>query len=409
MASEPAPPKDPFLGDPWRGCNPLDPAYLDDPYPRLRALREREPVAQTPAGFWRVTRYADLVKLLKHVPAGVRRTDGTLPYGGEAPGGAGDFMLEQDPPEHTRLRRLVASAFTPRAVRALQPTIERVAGECVDAALAKGELDVIADLALPVPATLICEMLGVPIEDRDLFTVWTADATHGLAGPLAPPDVIERAREAGDALYGYFNDLIAKRRVDLRDDILSGLIRAEAEGDRLSPAELISQATGLLIAGFETTIGLIGNGVRQLILHPGELAKLRERPGLIASAVEECLRFDGPITLTSRILHSDAEFGGFTIPVDTEVWAMIAAANRDPEVFEDPERFYVERSPNEHFAFGGGTHFCLGAHLARMEAQIAIGTLVQRTRSLELVNETVEWGRSLFRVPGTLPVTFTPA
>src|SRR6185295_2274237 len=185
------------------------------------------------------------------------------------------------------------------------------------------------------------------------------------------------------------------------------LIRAEEEGDRLDGNELISQAIGLLIAGFETTIGLIGNGVRALIQHPRELAKLRAHPELIASAVEECLRFDGPIVLTARVLHEDAVFGGKLIPKNTRIWGVLAAANRDPEMFPDPDRFDIERKPNDHLAFGGGAHYCLGAHLARIEAQMAIGSLVARADGLSLDSDTVEWGLSLFRVPGRLPVHFT--
>jgi cytochrome P450 len=265
-------------------------------------------------------------------------------------------------------------------------------------------MDVIADLALPVPATLICEMLGVPVADRDRFTTWTAQATHGLAAQVAPPEVLDVARQAGLALAAYFEDLIAERRRSLGDDILSGMIRAEESGDRLSHPELISQSIGLLIAGFETTIGLIGNGIRQLLLHPEELARLRAKPELIASAVEECLRFDGPIPLTIRVAHDDLRVGSRTIPVNTTVMVLLSAANRDPERFPDPERFDISRDPNPHIAFGGGAHLCLGTHLARMESQAAIGGLVQRFPKLALESETVEWGASLFRVPGKLPV-----
>ena len=211
------------------------------------------------------------------------------------------------------------------------------------------------------------------------------------------------------SLAAYFQELIEERRASLSDDLLSALIRAEEAGDRLSPMELMSQAIGLLIAGFETTIGLIGNGVRQLIRHPAELAKLRAKPELITSAVEECLRFDGPIILTSRVLHADVEFGGKLLRADTKVWGMLGAANRDPAVFPDPDRFDVERTPNAHLAFGGGPHYCLGAHLARVEAQVAIGELVRRFDGLALESDTVEWGPSLFRVPGRLPVTFRGA
>ena len=392
--------------DPWRGSNPLDPAFRDDPYPSLRRLREVDPVNLTPIGFWRLTRYADVMRLLYDVPAGTRTTDGVLPGVDESLSGQRQFMLQQDPPAHTRLRRLVSRAFTPRAIAAIRASIQRIVDQCLDQVAPRGEMDVIADLALPVPSTVICEMLGVPVADRDRFTLWTAQATFGLAAGVLPPEMLAQAAAAGMALAAYFQELIAARRTRLGDDLLSALIRAEEEGDRLSPSELISQAIGLLIAGFETTIGLIGNGVRALVEHPGELAKLRARPEVITSAVEECLRYDGPIILTARVLHADAEFGGKTIPRDAKVWGMLAAANRDPAVFRAPDTFDIERQPNEHLAFGGGAHFCLGAHLARLEGQIAIGSLVERFGDLALLSPAVEWGPSLFRVPGRLPLRF---
>jgi len=392
--------------DPWLGCNPLDPVFRDDPYPGLRRLRELAPVHETPLGFWRLTRYADVWRLLHDAPAGVRTTDGRLPFIPESAERQRRFMLEQDPPAHTRLRRLVSRAFTPRAVQRIRDDVQRVVDECLARVADRGAMDVIADLALPVPSTVICEMLGVPLADRDSFTVWTAEATHGLAGEIVAPEVRDRATAAAEALGQYFERLIAERRGRLGDDLLSALIRAEEEGDRLSGDELISQAIGLLIAGFETTIGLIGNGVRALVRHPGELARLRAEPALLERAVEECLRFDGPIILTVRVLHADVVFDGVTIPKDAMVWAMLAAANRDPAVFPAPDRFDVARDPNDHLAFGGGAHFCLGSHLARLEAQRAIGSLVARFDDLALVSETVEWGPSLFRVPGRLPITF---
>src|SRR6266571_258142 len=369
----------PPTDDPWLGCNPFDPAFRDDPYPSLARLRALDPVNEMPVGIWRLTRYADVNRLLHDVPAGVRTTDGVLPGVDESLTGQRLFMLQQDPPTHTRLRRLVSSAFTPRAIAALRPQIQRIVDGCLARVAARGEMDVIADLALPVPSTVICEMLGVPVADRDRLTVWTAQATFGLT---------------------------AAHRANLSDDLLIELIRAEEAGDRLSGSELLSQAIGLLIAGFETTIGLIGNGVRALVRHPAELAKLRARPELAASAVDECLRYDGPIILTPRVLHADVEFGGKTLPKDAKVFGMLAAADRDPAVFPEPDRFDIERRPNDHLAFGGGPHFCLGAHLAKLESEIAIAGLVTRFADLRLVSETVEWGASLFRVPGKLPITF---
>jgi len=392
--------------DPWKGCNPLDPVFRDNPYPPLKLLRETEPVNQTPIGFWRLLRYADVQKLLTGVRSGVRTTEGGLFAVDEALDGQRLFMLQQDPPNHSRLRKLVSHAFTPRALNAWREEIQRVVDQCLDRVAERGQMDVIKDLALPVPATIICEMLGVRVEDRDRFTQWTAQATFGLAAGLLPREMIDMARAAAEALFGYFEQLIAERRLNPRDDLLSTLIRAEEEGDKLSFDELMSQSIGLLIAGFETTIGLIGNGVRALIRNPDQLAKLRARPELAPKAVQECLRYEGPIVLTTRFLHEDAEFGGVMIPKDTQVWAMLAAANRDPEMFPDPDRFDIERDASEHVAFGGGAHFCVGYRLAELEGQAAIGTLARRFTDLKLESDRVEWGPSLFRVPGRLPISF---
>jgi hypothetical protein len=401
----------------WHGADPSDPAYLDDPHPVYRRLREQHPVNLTPDGVWRLTRYDDCLRMLRLGGAGMRRTDGLLP--GQTPELAaqerGQFMLLTDPPKHTRLRKLVSKAFTPRAIGAWRPRIEAVTDELLDRVEARGEMDLIADLALPVPATLICEMLGVPVGDRDTFTEWTADVTHGLAlrRGNAPPGLVERVLKARNGLAGYFNQLIDARRGQTGDDLLSALIAAEEEGDRLSTEELLIQSIGLLVAGFETTIGLIGNGLTTLIRNPDEIARLRAEPDLIESAVEECLRYAGPITWTVRILHEPAAFGGYEMDANEEVMIGLAAANRDPEHFDDPERFDIARfaaipAPPPHLSFGGGAHLCLGAHLARLESQVAIGRLVQRFTDLELVEPKTTWGRSLFRVPARVPVRFRP-
>jgi len=398
----------------WYGVEPTE-GQLEDPYSAYRALRETQPVNLTPEGNWRLTRYEDVRRLLRGSFAGMRRTNGLLPGQEEAQEEAGRFMLLQDPPTHTRIRKLVSKAFTKRAIESRRARMEVVTNELLDRVAPQGEMDLVADLARPVPATMICEMLGVPSEDQEMFTAWTADATHGLLTLRGFGDdaVKEKVEAAGAALLGYFMKLIEERRTNLGDDLLSVLITAEEEGDKLDPIELISNAVGLLIAGFETTIGLIGNGLTTLIRHPGELARLREHPEWAASAVEECLRYSGPILASVRVLHEPQEFGGYVIPRDDEVLAVLAAANRDPEVFEDPERFDVSRyalgkDVPDHLSFGGGAHFCLGAHLARLESQVAIGTFVQRFDELELVNETTEWGRSIFRVPGRIPVRFVP-
>lgn len=383
--------------------NVRDDAFRDDPAPALNRIRAEAPVHRTPQGVYRVMRHADVTRVLKELRVGMRTTEGVLP-GVDETYFRRTFMLLQDPPNHTRLRRIVSRAFTPPAIEALRGHVQALVGGLLDRVQDAGELDVIADLARPVPSTVICQMLDVPLADRDSFTDWTAEVTHLLAPRNMSDEQRDRSLTAGANLYAYMAALIDERRKALGDDMLSVLIRAEEEGDRLSTEELIVQATGLLVAGFETTIGLIGNGVRQLLLHPDELSKLVARPGLIGAAVEECLRYDGPIPATMRVLHEEAEIGGYLIPKDRQLILSIASAHRDPEVFDDPDSFRIEREHSAHLAFGGGIHFCLGAHLARMEARVAIGELFRRMPNLELMRDDILWGKSLFRVQSQLPV-----
>jgi cytochrome P450 len=400
---------DAWKSDPWLGVDTLDPAFRDNPYPFLKRLRQYAPVNETPLGIYRLTRYDDVVRMLKEVPSGVRMADGTIFGANPEMMGPGQFILRLDPPDHTRIRRLMNQAFRPRAVERLRERVQQIVDALLDRAAERGEMDVIADLALPVPSTLICEMMGVPVTDRERFTDWTAAATHLLAAAMITPERLQHGMAAAMSLANYFTDLIADRRKRLGDDILSDLIRAEEAGDRLSEAELLAQSIGLLIAGFETTIGLIGNGVLALINHPDQWQRLRARPELIDSTVEECLRYDGPILLTVRVTREDTRFGDHVIPADRPVMCILGAANRDPAHFVDPDRFDITRQDNDHLAFGGGVHFCLGAHLARMEAQVAIGGLAKRFRTLERTSDQNVWGKSLFRVLGELPVGVTPA
>lgn len=393
-----------WRNDPWLGVNPLAPEFRSNPYPLLERLRLYDPVNETPIGLFRLTRYDDVIRMLKEVPSGVRMADGSIFGGFSLDGGPGEFLLRQDPPAHTRLRKLMSHAFRPRAIEALRQRIEQLVEGLVDQIAEKGEADLIADLALPVPSTMICEMMGIPVADRDRFTDWTAAATHLLAAALVPQETLNRGVAAIGSLVSYFTELIEDRRRHLGSDILSDLIRAEEEGDRLTPNELMSQSIGLLIAGFETTIGLIGNGMLAFLRHPEQWQRLQAEPGLIGSAVEECLRYDGPILLTIRVTREDTRFGDRVIPADRPVMCLLAAANHDPAHFQEPERFDISRADNDNLAFGGGAHFCLGAHLARLEAQAAIGAMARRFRTIELASDEIEWGKSLFRVLASLPV-----
>jgi cytochrome P450 len=388
----------------WFGVNPEDPTLRNNPYPAWNRLRETQPVTETPHGYYRVLRHADVNTILRDTAVGVRTTDGVLP-GVDESVMPRRFMLMQDPPNHTRLRRLVSRAFTPPAIEKLRPQVTRLVNELLDAAAdGKGEIDVVQQLAQPLPSTVICEMLGVPLSDRASFTDWTAHVTHLLVPRSMSEATRKRAEAAAIGLIGYMSKLIEERKKAPSDDMLSALIRAEESGEQLTHEELITQSIGLLVAGFETTIGLIGNGVRQLLLHPDQLARLRSDPSLIERAVEECLRFDGPIGATRRVLHEDVMIGGYLLPKNAEVLLVIASAHRDPRVFSEPDRFDIGREQRSNLAFGGGIHFCLGAHLARMEAQIAIGELVRRFDKLELVSETPQWGESLFRIQNQLRV-----
>jgi len=270
-------------------------------------------------------------------------------------------------------------------------------------------MDLIEDLAYPLPVTVICEMLGVPTADRDVFKQWSSDIARSLDAAILPADseAIPRGRDARAALSEYLSSLIATRRKNPRADLLSALIAAEEEGNKLTEGELLSTCMLLLIAGHETTVNLIGNGVLSLLQHPDQMRVLREDPALTQTAVEELLRFDAPVQRTGRLTNTDVEIGGRQIAKGSTVVAVIGAANRDPAHFADPDRLNVARRENRHIAFGFGIHFCLGAPLARVEGQIAIGTLMRRMPDLALTSQTPEWRESsLLRGLKTLPVTF---
>jgi cytochrome P450 len=376
--------------------NPMDPEFLADPYPTYHRLRTEDPVHRSPMGFWVLTRYDDIVGALRDSRFG-KEVFAARIAAREGSGSIGISMLVMDPPDHTRLRALVNKAFTPRVVELLRPRIQQIIDGLVARVSDAGQMDVIEDFAYPLPVIVICEMLGVPSDDRETFKTWGLDIARGLDAILLPPDSEQarRAASARQALAEYLRRLIAERRASPRSDMLSNLIAAEEAGDKLSENELVATCALLLIAGHETTVNLIGNGMLALLRHPAELRRLRHDPSLIQTAVEELLRYDGPVQRVARVAGEDVRIGGTTIRKGETVMMFIGAADRDPAHFPDPDRLDLTRQDNRHIAFGWGIHFCLGAPLARVEGQMAINTLVHRLPGLALASDTPEFRQSL--------------
>jgi cytochrome P450 len=391
--------------------NPFLPEFHADPYPFYRRLREQDPVHRTPMGFWVLTRYDDCVAVLRDARFGREEFQQMLSavYGGEESDRLPRSMLFRDPPDHTRLRALVSKAFTPRTIEQMRGHIQEIVDRLLARALGQGGMDVIEDLAYPLPVTVICEMLGVPVDDHLAIRGWSADIARSLdaIGLRVDDSIVERGRVARRALADYFRALVPERRARPRADLLSGLLAAEEQGDKLTEPEVIAMCLLLFIAGHETTVNLIGNGTLALLRHPAELARLQREPGLVPNAVEELLRYDSPVQRTARITTEDVDVAGHAIAKGTMVVTALGAANRDPAQFPDPDRLDVTRRDPRHISFGYGIHFCLGAPLARVEGQIALGTLLGRAPGLALAETAPEWRESsVLRGLKRLRVTF---
>ena len=388
---------------------PLDPTFQRDPYPVLDTLRSREPVHHDQViSRWVLTRHDDIDAVLRDRDMAVdprKAAAGT--YMEMFSAGESDRepnMLFLDAPDHTRLRGLVTKAFTPRAVDQMRPRIQEIVDELLDGVAESGGFDLIASFAGPLPTIVIAEMLGIDPADRDDFKRWSDEGVMSF-NPLLSDEERERVTASGQAMIDYFHRAIAERRGSPRDDLISSLIAVEEASDQLTDEEIVSMCSLLLAAGNVTTTDLIGNGVLALLQHPEELRKLREDPALIENAVEEMLRFDSPVTQTARIPMRDQEIGGCPIDARQSVLTSLAAANRDPSAYPDPHKFDITRDDTHHHSFGGGAHYCLGAPLARLEAQLAIGTLVERFPDLRLADEPLEWrGVPAFRGLVRLPV-----
>ena len=368
-------------------------------YARMRREDPVYPIIGAHSGerFWVLTRYDDCNAALKdprigkeihrHLPPQKLATLASDPSGLPF---LDRILLNIDPPDHTRLRGLVNKAFTPHRIEALRPRIEQIADELLDHVQGHSGMDLIISYAFPLPITVIAELLGVPVDDRDRFRSWTKAVLFGHD---------DEVMAAGMEFVLYMNRLIETFRAHPGDNLLSDLIVVQDEGSRLSPDELMSMIFLLLVAGHETTVNLIGNGTLLLFQHPDQMQALRDNPSLIKTSVEEMLRYNGPVeTTTIRFAFEDVSIGGKKIPQGEIVLAALLAANRDPAIFDRPDEFDISRDPNRHIAFGSGIHYCLGAPLARMECAIAINTLLRRLPRLHLapgVEDQLEWSESL--------------
>jgi cytochrome P450 len=372
---------------------------LENPYPVYSVIRTVRPVLSIPVpgwegpGPWMLTRYRDVLGALRdsrfsaerlRAPL-VRENLERLPEFLRQSATGRRSMLFMDPPDHTRVRKLVNKAFTPRRIAALRAHVESLVRALLDEAAERGRFDLIHDLAEPLPAIVIAELLGVPAEDHRRFREWSSALIAGFAAPSAAAR--EASAAAAERIFAYLSDTISDRRRAPREDLISALIQAQEERDALSDAELLATSNLLLLAGHETTTNLIGNGALALLREPETWRRLGAEPGLVPSAVEELLRFDGPVQATVRVALEDVALGDQVIPKGALVLVSLGAANHDPEVFARPDELDLARDPNPHVAFGIGTHFCLGAQLARLEAQLAFEALTRRFPTLALVDD----------------------
>jgi cytochrome P450 len=365
--------------------DPTDRSFKTDPYPTYSALLEKEPLHHSPFGLTVISRYEDCMTVYRHPAASNdwrKAPDWEPTFEADAPALSFLFL---DPPDHTRLRGLVSRAFTPKRVEQVRPRAQQIVDQVLDQAEADGRMEVVADLAFPLPVLMICEMLGVPADEVDEFKEWSAVTARGLDPPFTwPPGLLERYAAAGEQAMAYFRDLIARRRSQPGDDLLSGLLAAEEQGDKLTEAELLRILYLLLVAGHETTVNLITNGVLAFARHPDQFERLRRDPSLTRSAVEEVLRFDPPVHIVGRIPLADIELSCGTVHPSERLVTLPAAANHDERQFVRPEIFDIGRSENHHLGFGFGAHTCIGSPLARLEGQVALGTLAGRFRAIEL-------------------------
>jgi pimeloyl-[acyl-carrier protein] synthase len=393
----------------------LDPAVLANPYPLFRRLREEDPVHWDPfLHAWIVTRYNDVITVLYSFSADRTPTPDQLAKMGLAHiNPIAQVMVKQmlfmDPPAHTRIRALASYAFTPRRVEVLRSHIRDILDDLMTQAEPRGEMDVITDIAEPLPAIVTAEMLGVSVEDHVILKGWSADFAQMLGNFQHNPDHVAKVLRTVEDMTAYFNERIRELRRHPREGLIHSLMTAEVDGDRLTDEEVVANTIVTMVGGQETTTNLIGNGVLTLLNNPGEFARLRDDLSLIPSAVEELLRYESPSQHTARLAPNDVELGGRMIRKRQAVIAVMAAGNRDPERFPDPDRLDLTRPDNRHLAFGWAAHFCFGAPLARIEGQLVFEAIATRLKDLNLVGGPLTWRSNLgLRGLTSLPVTFAP-
>jgi len=391
----------------------LDPEVLANPYPLYHRLRTKDPVHWDPfLHAWVVTRYPDVVTVLFKYSADRTPTPEKLSEMGlSVLNPIAKVMVRQmlfmDPPTHTRLRSLAATAFTPRRVEVLRSHIREITNSLLDAVQAKGRMDVIADLGEPLPCIVTAEMLGVPVEDHPQLKAWSQDFAEMLGNFQHNPDRALRILHTVEEMTRYFRSAMREQSSHARGGLVSSLMNAEINGDRLTEEEVIANCIVTMVGGQETTTNLIGNGVLSLLRNPDQLEKLRSDFSLIPSAVEELLRYEAPSQHTARLAPDDTVLGGKQIRQRQAVIAVMGAANRDPERFPDPDRLDITRQDNRHLAFGWAAHFCFGAPLARIEGQIAFEGMLRRFPNLALEAGPLTWRSNLgLRGLTALPVSF---
>ena len=391
----------------------LDPQVLANPYPLYHRLRSEDPVHWDHfLHAWVVTRYADVVTVFQQFSANRTPTPEQLEGLGLAPlAPLAQMMVRQmlflDPPDHARVRGLASKAFTPRRVEALRAHIQHITDSLLDAVQDKGSMDVIADLGYPLPAIVTAEMLGIPTSDWRRLTTWSADFAQVLGNFQHNPDHAPQVLRSLEEMRVYFHAALREQRKRPHDGLLTALLHAEQDGDRLTDEEIVANTIITLVGGQETTTNLIGNGLLTLLRHPDQLEKLRTDPSLIPSAVEELLRYESPSQHTARLAPDDVMLGGKKVLKRQAVIAVMGAANRDPERFPDPDRLDICRQDNRHVAFAWASHFCFGAPLARIEGQTAFATLLRRMPNLRLKPGPIVWRDNLgLRGLKTLPVLF---